>query len=193
MFAYYLVIATLCLAAPYAGAPPGVAHGLWPYTSGPFALTSVALGLAAHVRHDRGWTGTVIATLWGVGAVALSPYLSAPPLELERLLLAVQLQGAMAGLAAMGMFVAAFRVSRGTGKPRPRLAHTLALLALAVLLVRASLSGLGVLSTGGLEGLSRELGIRQWSLLGCGTVILLTLLGGRERPRGLHPTTEPRT
>ena len=75
---FYILVAALCLAAPYLSAAPAVATALFPYASGPFALVSIALGLGASARRGPLSLELVVAALWGAGAIALSLQLSAP-------------------------------------------------------------------------------------------------------------------
>jgi hypothetical protein len=171
---FYAVVAVVCLAAPYITAAPAVATALFPYTSGPFALVSLALGLAASLRRGPLWLELIVAALWGAGAIALSLQLSAPPAEFEALLALFRLQMLLSGLAAVGLLLAVLQVCRQAGRPISAVVQTLALLGVAGLLARRSLIGLGVVpANGGIEAVSAELRLAQLVLMGCGSLILM--------------------
>jgi len=190
---YYAIIAALCLAVPYATSSRVLAESVFPYTSGPFALVSIALSLYNYLRRRQGWIEVAIATLWGAGAVALSTYVGARPPDLHRLFLYIQIQSILSGSAAVAMLLAAYRTFREASNPLLRVTNVAALLGLAIFLGRRCLLGLGVLpSGGGIDAIAHGVRLTQRVLVGCAVAILLALLVPRMRlafRRGSRPTT----
>jgi hypothetical protein len=176
----YVVIAVACLAAPFATASPRMASALFPYTAGPMAYVTVALGCQAYWRPGRASLEVMIASLWGAGAIALSVNVSAPPLSFEQVLRASRAQMLLCGVAGGAALLAAARALLQHGRSTWMLLQLGALLAIAILLARRSLVGLAVLpSSGGIEAISTELGVGQAVLVGCGTLVLLAAVASR--------------
>jgi hypothetical protein len=177
----YGVTAAACLAAIYATAP-SYATDLLPYTAGPFAVASLALGAAALLRSARGWLEQAIATMWGVGAIAASVNLSSPPLRFQDLFLYFRFQALYAGLAAIAILIAATGRMRGAKDPW-QLSHAVALVILGVFLGRRCLMGVGHLRIGGIEAVAFELRLSQVVLLTCSVIVVLTACVTRMRER----------
>ena len=177
---WYALVAALCLTAPYATTSAGVADAVLPFVPGPLALASLALGFSVYLRPGRVWLDGSVALLWSAGAIALSIYLSSPPLAFEDLFLGIRIQTILSGTAAVALVVAAAQVWRRPGHRAVTVVHAIALLGIAALLGYRSLGGLGLIPTGtGIEGISRWLVTAQAVLVGCSAVIFLVLGGPR--------------
>jgi hypothetical protein len=146
----------------------------FPYSTGPLAFASLALGIAAYARPRAVHGELLVASLWGIGAIALSFQLSAPAAELVFLFEAMRVQAWLSGLAGCGMLLAtalAYRQGRAVGG-----IQAAAYICLGIYLWRRCLLGLGMLDFAGdgLTGFLRELQYSQYSLVGSGTAILVS-------------------
>ena len=169
----YFLIALLCLAAPFASASRGMAFALLPLVSLPVMFVSMALGLSAWSRRGPLWLEVLIASLWGVGAIAHCVNISAPPLQFEGVFVAITVRGYLGALAAVAALLAAFLVWRSPQSFVPRCLHAGALLVLGLFLGRGSLMALGVLPAAGtIDAISRELGLTRVVLVGSALTIL---------------------
>jgi hypothetical protein len=173
----YALAAGLCVLAPYVATSRGVASSILPYLAGPLALASLALGLRAYVQPGRLWLDALVALLWSAGAVALSVYLSSPPLELGHLFVGMRIQTALSGVAAAGVAVTAAQVWQKPGHWAVTWTRGGALLGMSALLGYRSLAGLGLIpTTGSIEEISRSLRAAQLVLVGCSVAMLLSVL-----------------
>jgi hypothetical protein len=173
----YVLVAGLCLVAPYATTTSGMASAILPYVPGPLALASLALGLRAHVQPGRLWLDALVTLLWSAGAIAISVYLSAPPLELDRLFVGMRVQTALSGAAAAGLVVAATQVWGRADHWAVTWIRVGALVGIAALFGYRSLAGALIPTASGLEEISRWLGAARVVLVGCSTAMLLSILG----------------
>jgi hypothetical protein len=172
--ATYFVTAVLCIAATWLTAPrPWL---LIPLVSGPLAFVSIALGLTLLFRRARGAIEAAISFLWGLGALALSVYLSSPPMRFEHLFLGALVRGYLVCAAAAALVVAAARTLLDRSVLPWRPVATVAYVPLAFVLGRLGLMELGAVASGGLERIQPEMELLQWACIASGGISLLAAL-----------------
>jgi hypothetical protein len=188
----YVLIALLCLAAPFLSASRGFASALLPLVSLPFAFVTLALGCSSWSRQGRFWPEVLIASLWGPGAIAHCVNVSAPPLQLERVFVAITARAYLGTLAAVAVLLAAFVEWRSPHGFVPRCLHAGALVVLGLFLGRGSLMALGVLPAAGtIDAISRELGLNRVVLVGSALTILGSIAVQRAADREVKAVSRP--